>query len=507
MGYALELDGITKAFGPVQAVEGVTFRVPAQTVVALVGENGAGKSTLMNIAYGLLQPDAGRIRVDWQAVVIRSVRHAIELGIGMVHQHFMLVPALTVVQNVILGWEPRRGWRLDMRKAGEVVGELIRRYRFEIPLDVPVGRLPVGQQQKVEILKLLFRGATTLILDEPTAVLTPQETRELFANFRELTAQGKTVLLITHKLDEVMAISQQVVVLRRGRVVGELETYTTSHAEIARMMVGRDVAPVQAPTAEPRQRVFEISDLVVLGETGRPAVRRCAFHLRAGEILAIAGVAGNGQSELMEALAGLKPVVAGSIRLDGREINHLDRAARRDLGVAFIPEDRIHDGLYTGWSVVDNLIAGFHGKPPFAHPPLGWLDGAAANQEARELVERFGIKTAGIDAPISALSGGNQQKVVVAREISHRPRILLASEPTRGVDVGAIESIHQQLIQARDEGQGIILVSSDLDEVMTLGDRVAVMFKGRIVREFRRGGYTRDEIGLAMAGRTGSESP
>lgn len=507
LSLAVEMVTITKAFPGVLANDGVSLEVPEGAVLALVGENGAGKSTLMNVLYGIEAPDSGEIFLHGRPVAIRNTREAISLGIGMVHQHFMLVPDLTVLENVILGNEPRKGPGIHWRRARELVQDLCHSYGFSLNLSERTGRLPIGQQQKVEILKLLYRGANVLILDEPTAVLTPQETSELFANIRVLVSQGKTVILITHKLDEVMRVSDRVVVMRKGRVVAGMPTTQTTREEIAYHMVGRDLPGLEARVQRGDQAVqLRVQSLTVLDDAGLPAVRGLDFELRQGEILGFAGVTGNGQRELAEALTGLRPVSAGRVILLGRDVTGFSRNQLRRSGVGYVPEDRTHMGLCLDWKVQDNLIAGFHREPPVSHGILKTLDHRAVRGLADRLVPEFDIRCPSPVTTARTLSGGNQQKVVVAREVSRQPEVLVACEPTRGVDVGAIQFIHNRLLSLRNQGKGVVLISSDLDEVVSLSDRVAVLFRGRIMGIVDPASTTREELGLLMAGITGRKA-
>jgi general nucleoside transport system ATP-binding protein len=502
----LELRDITKRFGSLVANDHIDLKVAPGEIRGLLGENGAGKTTLMNVLYGLVQPDDGEIRVDGKPVTIRSPKDAINAKIGMVHQHFMLVPVFTVAENVILGVEPTRGrWLLDHRRARREVRELSERYGLEVNPDARIEDLPVGVRQRVEIIKALLRRASVLILDEPTAVLTPGETEDLFRIMRELREGGRSIVFISHKLKEVQAIADNVTVIRRGRVVGERPP-STSDAELAALMVGRAVElRVSKTAAKPADVVLDVGGLTVpadptLGET-RPPVEDLSFQVRAGEILGIAGVQGNGQTELCEALMGLRPAV-GSVHLDAADISHATPRDRLRAGVGYIPEDRQEDGLVGDFSVADNLVLDTYDRPPHA-------SGIAMNlpkirEHARNLVGEFDVRTSSIDTSVGTLSGGNQQKVILAREVGRRVRLLLASQPTRGLDVGSIEFVHRRIVEERDQGTAVIIISSELDEIYALSDRIAVMYEGKITG-FRPPTVPVAELGLLMAG--GGDGP
>jgi simple sugar transport system ATP-binding protein len=495
----VRMSGITKRFPGVVANEGVSFDLRAGEVHALVGENGAGKSTLMKVLFGLYSPDEGHIEVNGREVRVTSPHTAINLGIGMMHQHFMLVPSLTVAENITLGMEPARGPFYDLAKATALTRELSARYGLSVDPGAPVRAISVGQRQRVEILKALARGARILILDEPTAVLTPQETDELFGVLRGLVAGGMSVVLITHKLREVLASSDRVTVMRAGRKVGTVDTATTSVDELARMMVGREVLfRVEKPPSRPGGTLLEIRGLRALDDRGLPAVRGVSLRVREGEIYGIAGVEGNGQSEFLEALTGLRRVTGGEIELDGRRIEKATPRRRRELGLAHVPEDRLTYGTSASSSVADNAAMGQHYRPPLAQ--WVWLLKGKLLGLARRLIAAFDVRGARPETPIGALSGGNMQKVVVAREMDLRPKVLVAAQPTRGVDVGAIEFIHRKLIEYRDGGAGVLVVSAELSEVMALADRIGVLYKGEIVAEFEGGAVSEQELGLHMLG-------
>jgi ABC-type uncharacterized transport system ATPase subunit len=500
MAPVLELRGITKAFPGVLANDHIDLTLEEGEIHALLGENGAGKTTLMNILYGLYAPDEGAISVRGQPVEIDEPNDAIAQGIGMVHQHFMLVPVLTVTENVMLGVESiKNGIFLDRAAAAERIREISDQYGLEVDPDTYVKTLPVGVQQRVEIIKLLYREADILILDEPTAVLTPQEVEELFKVIRSLVAQGKSVIFITHKLKEVMAIADRITVLRNGRVVGTTTPARTNEQQLAAMMVGRQVLlRVEKGPAHPGEAVLEVEDLEVLDDRGNLTVRGVSFEVRAGEVLGIAGVQGNGQTELVQALTGLRSAAAGRVYILDADVTNASPRRVLEQGVAHVPEDRQQDGLVLSFPVADNLILNTYYLPPFAH--LGTLNQeailAAAEQRARE----FDVRTPSTLTPVSSLSGGNQQKVIVAREFSRPIRLLIASQPTRGLDVGSIEYIHQRLVEKRDEGTAVLLVSPELDEVMGLSDRIAVIYEGSIVDILPADQATREEVGLLMAG-------
>ncbi len=496
----LELRGITKAFPGVLANDHINLTLEEGEIHALLGENGAGKTTLMNILYGLYSPDEGEIFVRGRRVEIRSPGDAIALGIGMVHQHFMLVPVLTVTENVMLGVESvKNGLFLDRAAAAQRIREISRQHGLEVDPDALVKTLPVGVQQRVEIIKLLYRQADILIMDEPTAVLTPQEVEELFKVLRSLAAQGKSIIFITHKLKEVMAIADRITVLRNGRVVGTTTPSQTTEEQLASMMVGREVLlRVNKAPARPGETVLEVENLEVLDDRGNPAVWGVSFEVRAGEVLGIAGVQGNGQTELVEALTGLRTPLAGRVRILGKEFTSAHPRWILEQGIAHVPEDRQRDGLVLSFPVAENLVLNTYYIPPFAR--RGVLEQEVILTVAEQRAREFDIRTPSILTPVANLSGGNQQKVIVAREFSRPIRLLIAAQPTRGLDVGSIEYIHRRIIEKRDEGCGVLLVSPELDEVMSLSDRIAVMYEGRIMDILPADQATREEIGLLMAG-------
>ncbi len=496
---ALELKCITKRYPLVLANDCISFDVRWGEVHAVVGENGAGKSTLMKIVYGMVRPDAGEIYVDGERAEIHSPADAIRLGIGMVHQHFMLVEVFTVLENIVLGGEPRRGLALDLETARREVAALLEEIGFELDLDAKIEDLPVGLQQRVEILKTLYRKARILILDEPTAVLTPQEASELFRFLRDFVARGNTVIFISHKLAEVMEVSDRVTVIRDGKVVGTVETPKTSVEELARMMVGREVIlTVEKRPAKPGEPLLVVEDLWVEEAGKKPRVAGVGLEVRAGEIVGIAGVEGNGQTELVEALTGLRPY-RGRIRYEGEVIAIPDARKVREHRVSHIPEDRNARGLVLDFSTRDNIILGDHYKPPFVDR-LGFFRDPEIDRYAREVVETYDVRPRSIHLSARHYSGGNAQKIIVGRELHRRPRILIAAQPTRGVDIGAIEFIHRRIVEARDQGMAVLLVSADLNEVMSLSDRILVMYEGRIVGELLPEEATEEKLGLLMAG-------
>jgi ABC-type uncharacterized transport system ATPase subunit len=493
----LELAGITKRFGSLVANDHIDLTVEPGEIRALLGENGAGKSTLMNILYGLIQPDEGEIRVDGKPISIRSPKDAIAARIGMVHQHFMLVPVFTVAENVTLGQErTRRLGLLDRRRARADVRDLSQQFGLDVDPDAVVEELPVGIQQRVEIIKALMREASVLILDEPTAVLTPSESQDLFRIMRDLRADGRSIVFISHKLREVQAIADRITVIRQGKVVGERGPECTD-AELASLMVGRSVQlRVSKDQASPGDVRLAVRDLVVPGDTGRSAVEGISFEVRSGEILGFAGVQGNGQTELCEALMGLRPS-SGTVLLGDRDISADTPRDRLRAGIGYIPEDRQEDGLVGEFPVADNLVLDVYDRPPFARGIALDLDQIRETATAR--VPEFDIRTTSITSPVAALSGGNQQKVILAREIGRDLTVLLASQPTRGLDVGSIEFVHRRIVEQRDQGVAVIIVSSELDEIYALADRVAVMYEGKITG-FRPPTVSVDELGLLMAG-------
>ncbi len=497
---AVEMRGITRAFPGVVANDHVDLTVRPGEIQALVGENGAGKTTLMNILYGLVHPDSGEILIDGKTVRIGGPRDAISHGIGMVHQHFMLIPVFSVGENIMLGREPVTGPDFfDRARARTEIADLSRRFGLALDPDARTGNLPVGLQQRAEIVKVLYRGANILILDEPTGVLTPQESKELFVVLRGLVKTGKTIIFISHKLKEVLEISDRITVMRRGKVVGHLITNETNEEEIATMMVGRAVLlRVDKKPAQPGDVTFKVENLTANADGGVPALKGVSFELRQGEILGIAGVEGNGQSELMEVLAGTRRATGGRILLGDKDVTAFDARTERDAGIAYIPEDRRGAGLVLSYSVADNMILGRQRSAAFSWHEIV-LRLIAIRDWARKLVKEFDIRTPTIDTAARNLSGGNQQKIIVAREIASRPRVLLAAQPTRGVDIGAIEFIHRRLVAERDAGTSVLLVSAELDEVRSLSDRIAVIYEGKIV-SIEPADAPEERLGLLMTG-------
>ncbi|HEY2166654.1 MAG TPA: ABC transporter ATP-binding protein [Jatrophihabitantaceae bacterium] len=494
----LELRGITKRFGALVANDSIDLVVQPGEIHALLGENGAGKSTLMNVLYGLYQPDAGEILVDDKPVTFKGPGDAMAAGIGMVHQHFMLIPVFTVTENVMLGHEDARvlGF-LDRRRARRDVEAISDRYNLQVPADALVADLPVGVQQRVEIIKALSRNAKMLILDEPTAVLTPQETDELITVMRALRDGGTSIVFITHKLREVQAVADRITVIRRGKVVGTAEP-TASATELASMMVGRPVdLTLDKSPAKPGEPVLAVEGVSIVDSYGVVLVDDVSFTVRSGEIYALAGVQGNGQTELTEALVGLRPLTAGSVRIDGQSATELGIDDVLSLGVGYVPEDRLHDGLIGSFTVAENLVLDIYDTPEFASGPALKLDAIARNAEAR--VKEFDVRTSSAEATASTLSGGNQQKVVLARELSRPLRLLVVSQPTRGLDVGSMEFVHRRILHERDRGAAVVLVSTELDEVLGLADRIGVMYRGRIAGEVAPT-ISAADIGLLMAG-------
>ncbi len=497
MPAVIELAGITKRFPGVLANDRISLQVTPGEIHALVGENGAGKSTLMKILYGLYQPDEGAISVRGARVVLDGPRRAIGLGIGMVHQHFMLIPRFSVTENVILGFEPARAGRIDLAAARNRVQALCDQYGLALDPDAEVATLSVGEQQRVEIVKVLYRGADVLILDEPTAVLTPHEVDDLFGNLRRMREEGKTIVFISHILEEVLAIADRITVLRRGRVIGTLAAQGATKSQIAEMMVGRPVLmELPIPIVESGPVRLRLENAVIPGARGRPAVRGVSMAVHGGEIYGIAGVEGNGQSELLEGLVGLRRMTSGRLMVDDHDMTRATARGIRLLGVACIPEDRHLRGLVLAMDVSENLILGHHSRPIFGRGLF--LNRAAIAQYAQERVLRFDVRTPSLQTPALALSGGNQQKLVVAREVAFEPRVLVAAQPTRGLDIGATEFVRRQILDAKAAGLAVILVSAMLEEVLSLADRVGVICAGQIVAEFPRGGATPREIGLHM---------
>lgn len=492
---AIKMVGIVKCFGPVRANDGIDFTVKHQEIHCLLGENGTGKSTLMNILFGLYHPDAGEIFINEKKASIANPNDAYALGIGMVHQHFMLVGQLTVLENIILGKESG-GFFLNRRESRARVEELVERFGFRIDLNEKVVNLSVGMKQRVEILKTLYRGADIIILDEPTAVLTPQEVEELFKILRQLKKSGKTIVFITHKLNETMSLSDRITVIRKGKVVFCCNTQDTNEKELATQMVGRQVESVVAKKGQQTgDVVLELKD-VRLHERAEHTV---SLTVRAGEILGIAGVDGNGQQELEEMIVGNRKVTEGSILLGGKPIHTLPVKDRKAMGIGYIPSDRHKNAMVSGFSITENFLLGYQNTPEYCKK--GFIDYDRLKQDAGKQVEAFEIKVAGVEQEIGQLSGGNQQKVILGREISHDPGLVLVAQPVRGLDIGAIERVHKTLLQLKEQGKAILLISAELSEVMNLSDRIAVFYEGEASAQFTNGEYTKEEIGLFMAGK------
>jgi simple sugar transport system ATP-binding protein len=499
----LELRGISKRFPGVVANDHVDFDLRRGDVHALLGENGAGKSTLMNVLYGLYHPDEGEIRIKGEPVRIHSPKDAIERGIGMVHQHFMLIPVMSVAENIVLAHEPTRGGvLLDYAAARKRVIELSKQFNFAIQPDARVEDISVGQQQRVEILKALYRHADILILDEPTAVLTPQEAQELFGILKSLTEEGLSIIFISHKLNEVLEIADRITVLRRGKRIDSVPREGATEELLARMMVGREVLlRVDKTPATPGEPVLSVEDVHARDDRGLEVVRGVSFTVRQSEIVGIAGVDGNGQSELIDVLTGLRRASEGRVRLGDRDVTGASASTILDLGLGHIPEDRQRRGLVLEFSLAENLALHDFDKPPNSR--FGWLFPQRLIQWAQRLLEQFDVRGGRPETPASALSGGNQQKVVLAREIARDPRVLIAAQPTRGLDVGAIEFVHRRLVEARDGGEAVLLVSLELEEVLSLADRILVIYEGRIVAEYGPD-VTEEELGIAMTGGRGA---
>jgi len=495
----LEMRGITKRFPGVVANDHVDLDLRKGEVHALLGENGAGKSTLMNILYGLYRPDEGEILLNGEKVVFGSAKNAIDRGIGMVHQHFMLIPVMTVAENIVLEIEPTKaGVLLDYGKAVERVREISTQYGLAVNPTAKVESISVGQQQRVEIVKALYRNAEILILDEPTAVLTPQEAGELFAIIKSLQEGGTSIIFISHKLNEVLEIADRITVLRRGKKIDTVPREGATEDGLAKLMVGREVLlRVDKKPADAGDVLLEVRDLHVNDERGLPAVRDVSFAVRAGEIVGVAGVEGNGQSELIEAITGLRHAENGEVVVGGDVVHRPTARRMLDVGVGHIPEDRQRRGLVLEFSIAENIALHDYNKPPDSR--LGWLFPRRLIERARTLIKEFDIRGGGPTTLGGALSGGNQQKVVAAREVARDPKVLIAAQPTRGLDVGAIEYLHRRLVEERDEGRAILLLSLELDEVLSLSDRILVMYEGQIVGEHKPG-VTEEEIGLEMLG-------
>ncbi len=497
---ALELRGITKRFPNVLANDDVSLSVEAGEIVALLGENGAGKTTLMNVLFGLYRPDEGEVIIDGEPLELGEPSAAIAAGVGMVHQHFMLVPVFTVAENVILGLEPLRmlDW-IDKKAADDLVRDVSERYNLAVDPHALVEDIPVGTQQRVEIIKVLVRDARFIIFDEPTAVLTPQEVEEFFRIIRGLSEDGKGVIFISHKLHEALEIADRIVVLRDGKSVGEADPKQATPASLAELMVGRPVdLVVHKEPASPGDIALVIDDLVVLDDRGHTTVNGLSLEVRAGEIVGIAGVQGNGQTELVESITGMRPSQSGAVLIGGVDLTTASPREIHRNGVAHVPEDRQESGLVMSFTIAENMVLDSYYDEPYSRGIQ--MDWDIVDKSSQRLVDEYDVKTTEVDVPVSTLSGGNQQKVIVAREFDRELKVLIASQPTRGVDVGSIEYIHARIVEERDEDVGVLVVSSELDEVMALSDRLLVMYKGKIVAEFDPGTATPTEVGLAMLG-------
>jgi len=496
----LELRGITKRFPGVVANDNVNLSLNTGEVLSLIGENGAGKSTLMSVLYGMYKPDEGEIVIDGTPLVFTSPADAIAAGIGMVHQHFMLVPVFTVAENVVLGVEPTGALgKLNIDEARRMVREISEKYNLDLDPDAVIEDLPVGVQQRVEIVKVLLRDAKVVVFDEPTAVLTPSEIIEFFEIVKTLVSAGRGVVFITHKLKEALKIADRIAVLRRGKVVGEVDPKAATESQIAEMMVGRPVQlTVEKNSAKAGDVVLTVTDLTVLDADGRTHVENVSFEVHAGEIVGIAGVQGNGQTELVEALTGLRKATSGVIALDGKDLTHSNPRERHQMGMAHIPEDRQRQGLVGGLSVAENLVLTRYHDDQFSHGVI--VDWEAADAIAETLITEYDIRTPNKETAVGTLSGGNQQKVIVARELSRDLRLTIAAQPTRGVDVGSIEYIHSRIVKERDAGTAVLIVSTELEEVMALSDRLLVMYRGKVVAELDPKKVTPMEVGLYMAG-------
>jgi simple sugar transport system ATP-binding protein len=495
----LQAKGITKRFPGVLANDKVDFDLKKGEIHVLLGENGAGKTTLMNILYGLYNQDEGEILVNGKVSKIDNPNDSIALGIGMVHQHFMLIPVFTVAENVMLGDETTKRGMLDRKTVSAKVRELSHQYGLDVDPQALVRQLPVGVQQRVEIVKMLYRDAQILILDEPTAVLTPQEADELIEIMHGLTKRGVSIIFITHKLKEVLAVADRITVMRAGRVMGTVIPEEMNEAKLASMMVGREVIlKVRKGDAAPKDKVLTVEDLHVVDDRGLEVVSGVSFDVRQGEILGIAGVQGNGQTHLTEALTGLRDTKSGHVTLAGKDVTGKTPRPIIETGLAHIPEDRQRHGLVLGYTVADNMVLCNYYRPPFAKGLV--LQQEAVDANARKLIKEYDVRTPSPFVPTSKLSGGNQQKVIVARELSRDVKLLIASQPTRGLDVGSIEYIHKEIVAMRDRGIGVLLISAELDEIMALSDRIAVMYRGQIVATVDAKEATREELGLWMAG-------
>lgn len=505
MEYVIEMLNIRKEFSGFVANDNITLQVKKGEIHALLGENGAGKSTLMNVLFGLYQPEQGEIRVKGKPVKITNPNIANDLGIGMVHQHFMLVDVFTVTENIILGKETTKGGRIDLKRAEKEVRDISERYGLSVDPKAKIADISVGMQQRVEILKTLYRGAEILIFDEPTAVLTPQEIKELIQIMRTLIKEGKSIILITHKLKEILEVCDRCTVIRKGKGIGTVNVSETNQNELASLMVGREVVfKTEKKPAEPKQEVLNINDLVVKDSRGVTAVNGLDLQVRAGEIVGIAGIDGNGQSELIEAITGLRKSESGSVKVNGKELHNLAPRKIAESGVGHIPQDRHKHGLVLNYPIGENMVLQTYYKPPFSK--RGILNFTEIYNKARKLITEFDVRTPSEYTLARALSGGNQQKAIIGREVDRDPDLLIAAQPTRGLDVGAIEFIHKRLIEQRDHGKAVLLVSFELDEIMNVSDRIAVIYEGKIVAVVDPKETTEQELGLLMAGSSRKEA-
>jgi len=493
------MNNIRKEFPGIVANDNITLQVKQGEIHALLGENGAGKSTLMNVLFGLYQPEKGEIKVRGEKVAVTDPNVANELGIGMVHQHFMLVQDFTVTENIILGSEPRKNGFIDIRKAAKEVAEISDRYGLRVDTNAKIQDISVGMQQRAEILKTLYRGAEILIFDEPTAALTPQEIKELIHIMKNLISEGKSIILITHKLKEILEVCDRCTVIRRGRGIGTVEVADSTENSLAEMMVGREVSfEVEKSEAKPKEQVLSIKDLVVEDTRGIDVVESLSLEVRAGEIMGVAGVDGNGQTEMIEAITGLRPVKSGTITLSGKDITGYSPRKVTEAGIAHIPQDRHKHGLVLDFTIGENVLLQTYYQKPFTKS--GVLNYPKMYEKARQLIEEYDVRTPSEKSLARSLSGGNQQKAIIAREVDRSPDLLIAAQPTRGLDVGAIEFIHQKLIEERDKGRAVLLISLELDEVLNVSDRIAVIYEGKIVAILDAKDTDEKELGLLMAG-------